>query len=270
VLSVTGFGQDGRYSKRAGFGKIAEGLSGIVAWTGSPQDAPLFVGFSLADTSSGLFGALAVNAALLDRTLHGTRNCHLDLALYEPLLRMLECQFALREQMSISQPTRQGSNDPYGWGCGTAADPQFLVVRCADGHWVQMVAETGVLAPLRDTLGARLEGSAGRPCWSVKEHASDAVIREVSQAGGRAALVHDGLSIQDDPYFRSRGDVLDATDKTLGAFRVPGYFPKSRPATAEAENINFAAVGADNDEVFTDHLGLSAQEIAGLREQGVI
>jgi crotonobetainyl-CoA:carnitine CoA-transferase CaiB-like acyl-CoA transferase len=113
-LSISGYGQVGPESAKPGFGKIAEGMSGIVSMTGERGKSPLFVGFSLADASTGLFGVFGVMLALYRRDVLGAAGVRIDLALYEPLLRMLDCQLALHEE---DAPTlRNGSNDPYGFG----------------------------------------------------------------------------------------------------------------------------------------------------------
>ncbi|RYG08519.1 MAG: CoA transferase, partial [Burkholderiales bacterium] len=95
MLSISGYGRTGPAAARPGFGKIAEALSGIVSLTGSPDDRPLFVGYSLADTSTGMFGVLGVVLALYHRDAQGGDGSHVDAALYEGLLRMLDCQFAV-------------------------------------------------------------------------------------------------------------------------------------------------------------------------------
>jgi crotonobetainyl-CoA:carnitine CoA-transferase CaiB-like acyl-CoA transferase len=117
-LSISGYGQTGPLSAKPGFGKIAEGMSGIVSMTGERAKSPLFVGFSLADASTGLFGVFSVMLALYRRDVLGAAKnaggARIDVALYEPLLRMLDCQLALHRN---GDPTlRNGSNDPYGFG----------------------------------------------------------------------------------------------------------------------------------------------------------
>lgn len=117
-LSITGFGQTGPYAPRPGFGKIAEGMCGMVPLTGAPDATPVHVGFSLADTAAGLFGFFGLAVALWMRETGDGRGTRVDAALFEPLVRMLDCQFALHEKLG-GGPERQGSNDPYGWGSAT-------------------------------------------------------------------------------------------------------------------------------------------------------
>jgi crotonobetainyl-CoA:carnitine CoA-transferase CaiB-like acyl-CoA transferase len=131
-LSISGYGQTGPESAKPGFGKIAEGMSGIVSLTGERAKSPLFVGFSLADASAGLFGVFAVMLALYRRDVLGAGGTRIDLALYEPLLRMLDCQLALHQP---GAPTlRNGTNDPYGFGTPGTHRPRFTCVQ-KSGAW---------------------------------------------------------------------------------------------------------------------------------------
>ena len=131
-LSISGFGQTGPDSARPGFGKIAEGMSGIVSLTGERDASPLFVGFSLADACAGLFGVFAAMLCLYRRDALACKGARIDLALYEPLLRMLDCQLSLHTARKA--PTlRNGTNDPYGFGAPTRA--AFKSFQAQDGAW---------------------------------------------------------------------------------------------------------------------------------------
>jgi crotonobetainyl-CoA:carnitine CoA-transferase CaiB-like acyl-CoA transferase len=169
-LSISGYGQTGPESARPGFGKIAEGRSGIVSLTGERHKSPLFVGFSLADASTGLFGAFAVMLALYRRDALGTPGARIDLALYEPLLRMADCQLALHTQRQ-TPALRNGSNDPYSFGA--AARPPFTCVQDDDGSW--MFGTPGAQTPVFD--GALL---AHHPYFTARR---DVVTADVPELG---------------------------------------------------------------------------------------
>jgi formyl-CoA transferase len=248
LLSITGFGRTGLLSERAGFGKIAEGLSGIVALTGAPDDRPLFVGFSLADTSSGLFGVFGIGVALFQRDLGDGRGVHVDLGLYEPLLRMLDAQFAM------PAPTRQGSNDPYGWGQVDPTRPVFRCVRCQEGDWIlisvarEAFADLGVASEADATPGALDTWAAALP---------RAALRDLARQGRiRAVPVMDGAAIAASAYFRARGDVLTATDPVLGELAVPGFV--AGRANAEGRTrFRVRAIGEDDAAVLARRLPAS-------------
>ncbi len=244
LLSITGYGRTGPLSERAGFGKIAEGLSGIVALTGEAEERPLFVGFSLADTSAGLFGVLGVAVALYQRDLGGGRGVHVDLGLYEPLLRMLDAQFA------VPSPTRRGTNDPYGWGQDDPERPVFRCVRCREGDWILLsVARDGFagLGIAVDRQASRAALHAALEAWAAGLAREE--LRQLARQGRiRAVPVMDGASIAASAYFRARGDVLAATDPVLGEIAVPG-FVGGREATADRSRFRARGIGEDDAAV---------------------
>jgi crotonobetainyl-CoA:carnitine CoA-transferase CaiB-like acyl-CoA transferase len=96
MLHVSGFGQDGPYRERGGFGKISEAFSGATFLTGDPDRAPLHPGYSLGDLVTGLMGAYGVMLALYQREQDG-HGQEIDLALYEALFRMIEWQVPIFE-----------------------------------------------------------------------------------------------------------------------------------------------------------------------------
>jgi crotonobetainyl-CoA:carnitine CoA-transferase CaiB-like acyl-CoA transferase len=140
-LSISGFGQTGPESAKPGFGKIAEGMSGIVSMTGERAKSPLFVGFSLADASTGLFGVFATMLALYRRDVLNAGGTRIDVALYEPLFRMLDCQLALHKP---GAPTlRNGTNNPYSFGMPGKDGARFSCTQ-SNGVWHFTYDGTGV------------------------------------------------------------------------------------------------------------------------------
>lgn len=217
MLSISGFGQTGPDSGRPGFGKIAEALSGIVSLTGKPGEVPIHIGFSLADTSAGLMGFFGIALALFRRDVVGAGGAHIDLALFEPLFRMAECQLALAERLGRA-PEREGSNNPYGWGASGGVGRQ-LPLACADGRWIMIAL---------DSIGA--EGGAAPEQWVVQQIeglGSRAALDRLAELGVEAVLVHDGATLSETEYFRARGDVVTATALDVGQVIVPGEVPKA-------------------------------------------
>src|SRR5204862_6051659 len=71
LASISGFGQDGPYQARPGFDQIAQGMSGLMSVTGQPGQGPMRTGAAIADVSAGLFAALGIMTALLERERSG-------------------------------------------------------------------------------------------------------------------------------------------------------------------------------------------------------
>src|SRR5438445_613584 len=126
--SVTGFGQTGPHARRAGYNTIAQGMSGIMALTGTPGSPPTKVGGPVADLAAGFLAFGAVNAALVHRLRTG-QGQHLDVSLLASTLALLPDPVAHYFD-SGKRPPRVGNRNPYL----TPAE----AFRTKDG-WVQVV-----------------------------------------------------------------------------------------------------------------------------------
>ncbi len=269
MLSISGYGASGPSASRPGFGKIAEGYSGLVTLTGNAHERPLFIGFSLADTTTGLFGALGVLLALFHRDAQGGAGSLVDMALYEGLFRMLDCQLAV--QANTGQAVaRQGTNDGYGWGLRSATRPMFQGVKSCTGEWfllrisdparaLRLVADSGASGNLRDLLEAYA---------ATRE--PEVLRGAMIGAGIDIVPVLDGATMAASEYMKARGDVLPASHPKAGDFAVPGYiYPKASQGDAR-RNFHDAGLGEHTDEVLKNDLGYALAEIGRLRAQGVV
>jgi crotonobetainyl-CoA:carnitine CoA-transferase CaiB-like acyl-CoA transferase len=108
--SITGFGQDGPYAHRAGYDFIVQGMSGIMDLTGDPQGPPQKIGVALGDILTGLYGVIAIQAALAQRERTG-RGQHVDMALLDVMVGVLANQ-ALNYLVSGISPHRMGNSHP--------------------------------------------------------------------------------------------------------------------------------------------------------------
>jgi crotonobetainyl-CoA:carnitine CoA-transferase CaiB-like acyl-CoA transferase len=273
MLSITGFGQTGPGAERPGFGKIAEGMSGLVWLTGDPDQNPLFVGYSLADTTAGLFGVYSVNLALYRRDVQGCGGAHIDLALYEPMLRMMEPQFAMRRALGRA-PVRTGSNDPHGWGRTEPRDVSFHFVQASGGEWLELEIPEGA----KPDVGRRLEinGAAGTDSlptalaeWARSRSPHD--VRQLLQAAGAKVVpVLDGRTIAELDYCRMRGDVLPAFDPAVGHFHVTGFFPRHYRRPEGTRTFDGPGLGAHNREILVERLGLTEGALDELKRRGAV
>jgi crotonobetainyl-CoA:carnitine CoA-transferase CaiB-like acyl-CoA transferase len=140
---VTGFGQTGPYAKRAGYDFLIQGMSGIMSITGEPDGSPQKAGVAIADLFTGLYGAIAIEAALIERERSG-RGQHLDLALFDSMSAMLANQ-AMNYLASGKSPRRMGNAHV------NLAPYQTLPV--ADGWLIVAVGNDGQFARLCGVLG---------------------------------------------------------------------------------------------------------------------
>ena len=110
LASISGFGQDGPYAKRPGFDQIAQGMGGLMSITGAPGEGPMRVGIPVADLTAGLFCAMGIQTALLEREKSGIGQW-VNTSLLQAQIFMLDFQAArwLSEKHVAGQA---GNNHP--------------------------------------------------------------------------------------------------------------------------------------------------------------
>jgi crotonobetainyl-CoA:carnitine CoA-transferase CaiB-like acyl-CoA transferase len=280
MLRISGFGQTGPHSARPGFGRTAEAMSGAAQLTGFPDGPPVHVGYSLADTLAGLMGAWGILLALRGRDQTGEGDC-IDIALYEPLFRLIDWQVTVHEQLGVV-PVRAGNAFPDALQ-GVAAG----VARSSDGVWLSYSAATdSVLERLiRLVLGdkassdprfadaeARRENTQSVQ-QSVEEWIASRTASEVEEgfAASDAVIgpVYDMDRIANDPGFRQRGNIIHVADADFGEIAMHGVIPKFLHRPGEVRWTG-PELGSGTAEALAELGILGEEEIARLREAGVI
>ena len=108
--SISGFGQDGPYENRPGFDQIAQGMGGLMSITGLPGQGPVRVGIPVADLTAGLFCALGILTALLERE-KSKKGQHISTSLLQAQIFMLDFQASLAAEPRSRKAGRQRSSD---------------------------------------------------------------------------------------------------------------------------------------------------------------
>lgn len=141
--SVTGFGQNGPRASQPGYDFLIQGMSGVMDLTGEPDGEPQKVGVAWIDIFTGLYGVIAVEAALLERERSG-QGQHLDLALFDSGVGVLANQ-AMNYLLGGMVPSRLGNAHPN--------IVPYQVLPCADGHVIVACGNERQFRSLCDTLG---------------------------------------------------------------------------------------------------------------------
>ncbi|HYW17042.1 MAG TPA: CaiB/BaiF CoA-transferase family protein [Allosphingosinicella sp.] len=148
--SITGFGQTGPYSGRAGYDFIIQGMGGAMSLTGEPDGAPQKSGIAYADLFTGLYASVAILAALRERDRSG-RGAHIDMALLDTQVAVLANQ-ALNWMVSGDVPTRMGNGHsnlaPYQ--AFETADGEVIVAVGNDRQFERLCAILGLEALAKD------------------------------------------------------------------------------------------------------------------------
>jgi crotonobetainyl-CoA:carnitine CoA-transferase CaiB-like acyl-CoA transferase len=274
---VSGWGQDGPYRDRPGFGTMVEAMSGFAVTTGPADGPPTLPSFPMADMVAALAGASAVLAALRHRDQISGRGQVIDISLYEPLLAVLGPAAAEYAQDGIVH-TRHGNQSGHASPRGT--------YRTRDGKWVALSASTPASAEAL-FKGLGLGHFLGDPRFATNDarvRHNDLVDAALGEAIGRRPLdemqhlfetidltaspVYDIADITKDPHVTARGILADVPDPELGSVRMVAPTPRLRDTPAA---ITWAGppLGAHNREVYAG-IGVDGAELDELKRQEVV
>ena len=277
MVRVTGFGQKGPYSNNAGFGTLAESMSGFTYITGEKDGPPTLPPFGLADGVTGITGAFAVASALLKRYRTG-KGTLIDLALYEPLLWILGGHIVEYDQLGKiqkrtgNQSTRTCPRNIYytkddKW-IALSASAESIAVRVftAIGH-PEMI-ENPKFKTNQNRLAHKDEVDEIIGEW-VRRHTQDEALEILRKAEAAVAPIYDASQVVSDEHFNQRGSIVTVQDSDLGPFRMQGIFPKFIDDEGSIQWTGPHRIGAHTEEVLIQ-LGLNSNEINALREKRVI
>lgn len=277
IVRISGYGQAGPYRDRPGFGSLVEAASGLAAMSGEPDSDPLLPPFPMADMFSALYAVNAALMALYHRDQHGGRGQVIDVALFESIFSVLGPLAAEYAALGRVRP-RQGSRS-------VNAAPRG-VYRTADGGYLAVSASTPNTAErfLRAYgLGHLLEDSRFANNAARLRHATELHELVAAEIGSRtmaenrtiidrhrltAVPVQTIADIEADPHWRERELTIDAADAD-GSVRMHRVVPRLSE-TPGAIRWPGPALGADNERIYGEELGLAPAEIARLRADGVI
>src|ERR687895_683116 len=143
LASISGFGQDGPYRDRPGFDQIAQGMSGLMSVTGLPGQGPVRTGAAIADLAAGLFAALGVMTALLERETSG-KGQWVQSSLLQSGIALLDFQ-AARFLMKGEVPPQVGNDHPTSMPTSayTTADGYLNVAASGEGMWRRLCETIG-------------------------------------------------------------------------------------------------------------------------------
>jgi len=264
VVRISGWGQDGPYRRRPGFGTLVEGMSGFASFNGFPDREPVLPPMYLADTVAGLYGAAGAMIALRAVERNGGRGQVIDLPLLDPLFAVLGPQAANYRLTGKVKP-RTGSRS-------TNAAPRNAY-RCRDGRYVGLSASTQKMAErvfrsigradLVDNPRYRTNADRVRNAEEldaiigafVAERTQAENVAFFEQAEVTIGPIYDISQIVEDPHVRQRELIADYPDSDMGAFPMhhvvprlegtPGAIRAPAPRLGEHNRALLAEIGVD-------------------------
>ncbi|WP_081944702.1 CaiB/BaiF CoA transferase family protein [Sphingopyxis sp. MWB1] len=256
VVRVSGYGQTGPYSGRAGFGGIGEAMGGWRGIVGYPDRPPARMGVSIGDTLAATYGCMGALAALHHRSRTGKGQI-VDSALYEAVLQVMESTIS-DYSASGTKRRRTGSTLP--------AIAPSNVYPCRDGEYLIGANQDGVFARLAAAMGRPELTSdpryATHRARGERQEELDALIGEWTRtltiaeleaqmiaASVPAGRVYDAEDMMADPHFAAREALITVPDAEFGEVTMQGVFPKLSETPGQVRRPAPLTVGQDSDEI---------------------
>ena len=277
MVRISGFGQDGPYSQRAGYGVIGEAVSGLRHLTGDPDRPPSRVAVSMTDYITGLYAAFGATLALLAREKTG-RGQYIDAALYECAFSFMEPWIPAYQKLG-HVAMRSGSRLPESTpnNLFPTADRQFIhITAMGDSVFERLAGAMGqpVLAedPRFATALARSENHEAIDDliarWTTR-HALAELEAMLEKALVPATRVFTIADIFGDPHYRARGSIVEAPDEDLGGVAMAAVVPRLSDTPGKVRHSGHR-VGQDTRRVLQELLGLAPERIDALARAGVV
>jgi crotonobetainyl-CoA:carnitine CoA-transferase CaiB-like acyl-CoA transferase len=277
IARMSGYGQTGPYSDRAGFGGIGEAMGGWRYIVGEPDRPPSRMGVSIGDTLTATYGCMGVLAALHHRSQTGKGQV-IDAALYESVLQVMEGLIPEYDHGGFVRE-RSGSILP-----GIAPSNVYI---CKDGEYM--------IGANKDSLWQRLAAAMGRPelgndqryathlargqnqleldelinAWTrtLAVDEVDALMIEHSIPAGRVYRAPEMLA---DPHFKAREAIVEVETERFGKLKMQGAFPKFSATPGGVRSPAPSVVGQHNAEIYARILGIEHEELDRLKAAGAI
>jgi crotonobetainyl-CoA:carnitine CoA-transferase CaiB-like acyl-CoA transferase len=278
--SITGFGQTGPNRDKPGYDFMIQGTGGLMSVTGEPDErpggSPIKVGVAVADIFTGLYATIAILGALASRDRTG-RGQHIDISLLDSQVSILANQ-AMNYLVSGQVPQRMGNAHPN--------IVPYQVFATSDGHVILAVGNQNQFVRFCEVAGRQDlvsdERFASNP--SRVDHRDELIavlnqifrtrtsrywIETLENAGVPCGPINNIADVFADPQVQARGMRLELHHPILGA--VPSVASPIKYSETQISYDRAAPMlGEHTDEVLRDLLGVTPEEIARMRERGII
>jgi crotonobetainyl-CoA:carnitine CoA-transferase CaiB-like acyl-CoA transferase len=275
LASISGFGQDGPYRDRPGFDQIAQGMSGLMSVTGLPGHGPVRTGAAIADVSAGLWAALGIMTALLEREASG-KGQWVQSSLLSAGIGLLDFQ-AARYTMKGEVPPQVGNDHPTSMPTSAykTKDGYMNLAASGDGMWKRVCQAIGREALAGDERFKTNENRAANRTalnaelnQALAAKTSNEWIETFNRIGVPCGPINRMDEVFADPQVQHLGAAVEVNHPKIGRFRILNQPVKLSRTPAE---IKTAApeLGTHTDEILRE-VGLDEKQIKELRAKGAV
>lgn len=278
MLRTTGYGQEGPYSDRGGFGTVAESMSGFTSVNGPSDGPPTLPGIALADGVAGYAGALAIMIALYERDRNPDHEGQMiDLSIYEPLMRLMDAHLCAYDQLGLvagrngnrsltSAPRNAYLTKDSKW-LALSASNQPIVEKLFAGMGMSQLLEDPRFSSNDKRMEHVEELDAIIGDW-MKQRNLDEIIDSLSQCGAVVGPMYDVSQVFDDPHFKFRQSFIPIK-KGQEVIQITNVFAKFSRTPGEVRHIG-PSKGEHTDEILSNKLGITLDKLEDLRSKDII
>jgi len=279
MARITGYGQSGPSKDQPGFGRIGVAFGGLAYLTGYPDRPPTSPGTAtLADYLAGLFSANGVLAALRARDLYGIGQ-YVDVGLYEGVFRLLDEMVPLYGATGkIRKRSGPASANAVPHSNFETKDSRWVSIACTNDKIFARFAKISGCEEFA-LPGGKWETYPKRRAdenevyefvstWT-KERTRDTVLEACREAQVPCGPIYAIDEIFQDEQYKARSNLVQIKDPRIGEITVANVVPRLSETPGSVDSLG-PSLGADNDEIYRDWLGMSADQIKILVDRCVI
>jgi formyl-CoA transferase len=280
--TVKGFGKGSPFEKNLAFYMIAQAAGGVMSITGEADGRPIKPGVTLGDTGTGLHACIGVLAALYQRTVTG-RGQKIEVAMQDAMVNY--CRIAYSRQLMTNKACeRNGNSVVLGnapcevFKCKPGGHNDYVFIytsRATNAHWENlcdvigrsdMKADARLATPvMRGNHAAEINREIEKWTSNFTKHEA---MEKLGAAGVPCGAVMDTKELSDDPTMLAREIFVDVDHPVRGKVRIPGWPVKMSESYVPVKAS--PVLGADTEDVYAEWLGLSPDDVAALRKDGVV
>ena len=277
MVRVSGYGQTGPYSSRAGFGAIGEAMGGLRYVTGDPSTPPSRMGISIGDQLAAMHACMGALMAIHARKRTGKGQV-VDSAIYESVLNMMESLVTehdvagyTRERTGAIIPNVAPSN------IFETKDNKMILIGANQDRVFSRLCH--VMSRPELALDDRYKSHTGRGRhqleldklineWTKTKNLSE-VEQLCNENGIPAGLIYTAKDMINDQHFKARNAIIDIDHPDFGTIKMQNVSPKLSETPGEVSKVG-PNLGEHNDYVFKHILNKTDQELDGLKKKGII